>query len=145
MGINEKIVVLWIVLTVATALVASALTIFVVRRHDAQRGRAATTTAGPWPPHMAALPWLVLGVAALGLAGGVLYVAAGASNPPPDSQLAADLLAKGTQTAPANHPVSDVDSMIAGLEAKLQQEPNNPEGWWMLGWSYMRLGRPARP
>lgn len=35
-----------------------------------------------------------------------------------------------------DQPVGDVDSMIASLEAKLRQDPDNPQGWRMLGWSY---------
>src|SRR3546814_15561953 len=30
--------------------------------------------------------------------------------------------------------------MIAGLEARLAQDPNNAEGWRMLGWSYFETG-----
>jgi cytochrome c-type biogenesis protein CcmH len=45
--------------------------------------------------------------------------------------------------APAQHPMGDVTSMIAGLEAKLQQQPNDPQGWQMLAWSYMRTNRPG--
>ena len=33
--------------------------------------------------------------------------------------------------------------MIAGLEARLQQQPGDAQGWQMLGWSYMRTQRPA--
>jgi cytochrome c-type biogenesis protein CcmH len=33
--------------------------------------------------------------------------------------------------------------MIAGLENKLKQAPNDAAGWQMLAWSYMRTGRPA--
>jgi cytochrome c-type biogenesis protein CcmH len=34
-----------------------------------------------------------------------------------------------------------VGAMVAQLEAKLRQSPNDPEGWRMLGWSYMQTGR----
>ena len=37
---------------------------------------------------------------------------------------------------PASH-TGDMDSMIASLEAKLKQNPNNPNGWYILGRSYM--------
>jgi cytochrome c-type biogenesis protein CcmH len=33
--------------------------------------------------------------------------------------------------------------MIAQLEAKMRQSPNDPEGWRMLGWSYGQTGRYA--
>jgi len=34
-----------------------------------------------------------------------------------------------------------VASMVGQLEAKMRQNPNDPEGWRMLGWSYMQMGR----
>lgn len=38
-------------------------------------------------------------------------------------------------------PIADVPAMIAGLEAKLKQDPKNAKGWQMLGWSYFETGR----
>lgn len=35
----------------------------------------------------------------------------------------------------------DIDSMISGLEAKLKANPNDAEGWRMLGWSFFETGR----
>ena len=35
----------------------------------------------------------------------------------------------------------DVDAMVRGLRAKLDKNPNNPEGWYMMGRSYMALKR----
>jgi len=35
----------------------------------------------------------------------------------------------------------DIDTMVAGLQKKLEAEPNNPKGWYMLGRSYMVLKR----
>ncbi len=37
-------------------------------------------------------------------------------------------------------PVPDVTSMIARLEARLRQDPDNPADWRMLGWSYFETG-----
>jgi cytochrome c-type biogenesis protein CcmH len=39
--------------------------------------------------------------------------------------------------------MGEVATMIAGLEARLQQNPGDAQGWQMLGWSYMRTQRPA--
>ena len=36
---------------------------------------------------------------------------------------------------------ADVDSMISSLEAKLKANPNDAEGWRMLGWSFFETGR----
>jgi len=35
----------------------------------------------------------------------------------------------------------EVDQVIAALEAKLQDKPDDAEGWRMLGWSYFETGR----
>ncbi len=35
----------------------------------------------------------------------------------------------------------DIDAMVSGLRAKLEANPDNPEGWYMLGRSYMALNR----
>jgi cytochrome c-type biogenesis protein CcmH len=35
----------------------------------------------------------------------------------------------------------DIDAMVTGLRNKLDANPNNPEGWYMLGRSYMALNR----
>jgi cytochrome c-type biogenesis protein CcmH len=43
----------------------------------------------------------------------------------------------------AAEPVGDVKTMIAQLEAKLKDDPKNPNGWQMLGWSYFETGRYA--
>lgn len=55
--------------------------------------------------------------------------------------------APATQAAeaalPGDHPVADVNAMIGQLEAKMKQTPDDPEGWRMLGWSYMQTGRNA--
>ncbi|TZG24739.1 tetratricopeptide repeat protein [Sphingomonas montanisoli] len=45
-------------------------------------------------------------------------------------------------SAPAG-PVADVASMIASLEKRLQSNPDDAEGWNMLGWSYYSTGRYA--
>jgi cytochrome c-type biogenesis protein CcmH len=45
--------------------------------------------------------------------------------------------------AGADHPQGDVATMIAQLEQQLQAQPANAEGWRMLGWSYMQVGRDA--
>ena len=41
----------------------------------------------------------------------------------------------------AGGPNGHVGPMIAQLEAKMRQSPNDPEGWRMLGWSYMQTSR----
>ena len=38
-------------------------------------------------------------------------------------------------------PQPDVESMISKLESKLKTNPNDAEGWRMLGWSFFETGR----
>jgi cytochrome c-type biogenesis protein CcmH len=35
----------------------------------------------------------------------------------------------------------DVEAMVAKLADRLSQQPNDPTGWRVLGWSYLQLGR----
>ncbi|MDQ2777988.1 MAG: tetratricopeptide repeat protein, partial [Pseudomonadota bacterium] len=46
-------------------------------------------------------------------------------------------------SAPPNVTREQVESMVARLAAKLQAEPDDADGWVMLGRSYMALDRPA--
>ena len=44
----------------------------------------------------------------------------------------------GIEQAPSQ---ADIEKMVAALAAKLDKEPNNPQGWVMLGRSYRVMGR----
>ena len=53
-------------------------------------------------------------------------------------------VAPATASADPTHPGGgDVAGMIGQLEAKMKQTPNDPEGWRMLGWSYIQTQRYA--
>ncbi len=86
-------------------------------------------------PTRGTLIWIVLGVP---LAAVLLYLQLGTPEAlTPQAQTAA---------APQGHAGGDtttatMEQLVAGLAAKLQEEPNNAEGWFMLGRSYMSLGR----
>jgi cytochrome c-type biogenesis protein CcmH len=178
---------LWIVLTVMAALVAAALTVPLVRRHEARADARAATLAvlrdqladvdtqlaagtlqpadaeslrleirrrmlaaghiaedAPQPLAARALGGLALGLAAMvALAAAALY--AGMGKP----QLAA-----GPQTVapppaapadPANDPqaTAEIAQLITGLEKKVAQKPDDPQGWQLLGWAYFQTGRYA--
>ena len=47
----------------------------------------------------------------------------------------------GPMSTPRQLP--DVDTMIERLAARLQSQPNDAEGWRMLGWSYFHVQRPS--
>ena len=47
----------------------------------------------------------------------------------------------GTKSGPGQAP--DIQQMVASLAARLEQQPDDLNGWKMLGRSYMTLGNPA--
>lgn len=53
----------------------------------------------------------------------------------PNSPTIADL-----QMADGNQSVASVDDMVGRLEARLEANPQDVEGWRMLGWSHFRVG-----
>lgn len=57
---------------------------------------------------------------------------------PQDSAIA------GAPGADGKAPVGDVDSMIDKLAQRLAKEPNDGEGFRMLGWSYLMTGHPEK-
>jgi cytochrome c-type biogenesis protein CcmH len=86
------------------------------------------------------LPWVAVAVAGVvALAATGLYALIGR----PDMPSARAVAANSADSDTAGHPIADVSTMIAELEAKLRANPNDAEGWRMLGWSYGAVGRPA--
>ena len=86
------------------------------------------------------LSGLALGmVAMVAVAAGALYANMGqpdlASGP---AAPAAPAPAAGPPQGPAD---GEVAQLITGLEQKMQANPQDPEGWRMLGWSYFQTGR----
>ncbi len=47
--------------------------------------------------------------------------------------------ASPVQANPHNKPINSVEGMLAGLEARLQQQPDDVQGWLLLGKSYKHL------
>ncbi len=50
--------------------------------------------------------------------------------------------AAAASSAAASAGLPDVDTMIAKLVARLGKQPNDANGWKMLGWSYLNTERP---
>lgn len=81
---------------------------------------------------------LLLGAGGLVLAAVAVVVVRSNSAPPASTGPALGVAQNGTA------PLDDVDTMINRLATRLEKEPNDGEGFRMLGWSYVMTGRPER-
>jgi cytochrome c-type biogenesis protein CcmH len=103
-----------------------------VKRRVLAEGRTPEPPRRPLPPK--AMVPLALGLAAVVvLAASAVYLKIG--HPQPSAPREAAL--------PAGHPGGDPAAMIAQLEGRMRDQANDPEGWRMLGWSYLQVGRNA--
>ena len=103
-----------------------------VKRRVLAEGRTAEPPRRPLPAR-AMIP-LALGVAAIVALGATgLYLKLGHPQATAPAQAA----------LPPGHPGGDPATMVAQLEASLKAQPNDPDGWRMLGWSYLQVGRNA--
>ncbi len=89
-----------------------------------------------------ALAGVAIGLAAMvALAGAGLYISLGrpmlAGGSPPVGLATATAPAPGATAAPSG----EIATVVAGLEKKMQENPGDPEGWRMLGWSYFQTQR----
>jgi cytochrome c-type biogenesis protein CcmH len=132
---------LWTLLTVVSSVGAGFLVALFLRRLER--------------PQQAAVA--VVGLIGLGIVG--LFALGDNSDMPPQSgfagrpgpsaveALAAVALSDGTEDqsrSPSQAPLGTVDEMIARLVERLGRNPNDPEGWRMLGWSYFNTDRFAQ-
>jgi cytochrome c-type biogenesis protein CcmH len=76
------------------------------------------------------------------LAPGSGSVAGDAASPDVRGPSAAEVAAASTMKPSEQREMAE--GMVAQLEARLQQQPNNPDGWVMLMRSRMTLGEPAK-
>ncbi|MBS0362114.1 MAG: c-type cytochrome biogenesis protein CcmI [Proteobacteria bacterium] len=108
-----------------------------VKRRVLAEGRQAEPAQRPLSERTLLI--LALGlVAVVVLAATGLYLKLGQPTAPSSSPVA-----QGQGPLPPGHPGADVTQMIGQLEAKMKAQPNDPEGWRMLAWSYMQVGRNA--
>jgi cytochrome c-type biogenesis protein CcmH len=96
---------------------------------DAAPAAKATATRGARPLA------IVVGIALIAVSGG-LYLALGRPGLP-----ASPYDPTAEQLAAREGMLREVDTMVAGLAARLKAQPNDPTGWRMLGWSYLQLGK----
>lgn len=93
----------------------------------------APATRGRW---LAALVAVIVPLAAIGL-----YWDLGTPQAVRLAAATAGMQQSSAQNAPGAQGTPSVEEMVTRLAARLEQEPNNPQGWFMLGRSYMSLGR----
>jgi len=102
-----------------------------------------TTEAPPRPLGPATLGRLAIGLAVVvAVAGTYLYTSLGRPDLAVDPALTTAgntaVAPDAASTAAAN---ADVASMVTQLETRMQDNPNDAEGWRMLGWSYFQTSR----
>jgi cytochrome c-type biogenesis protein CcmH len=115
-----------------------------IKRRILAEDRETPAAARPLPA--TAMPWVALGlVAVVALCATALYALMGHPELTSNATIGkvADAAPAAQASDPQGHPMGEVSRMIAGLEARLQQQPGDAQGWQMLGWSYMRTQRPA--
>ncbi len=125
-----------------TGLAGIALGIVVMRVWQAKEGAAETADTpqgkgAPPPSGQASSRNLLIGAGALAVVAAAIFAFR-------DEQ--ADEAALPGLAAPAgsDQQLADVDTMIAKLAARLEKDPNDGEGFRMLGWSYLMTGRPQQ-
>lgn len=107
----------------------------------APAANAATPTDGTEPAAPTARPLsrnLLIGAGALVLLAVVVLAVRSRDAAPSATSPAMGVQQNGDK------PLVDVDTMISRLAARLEKEPNDGEGFRMLGWSYVMTGRPER-
>lgn len=93
-----------------------------------QQPESATRTGGQW------IGFAV--IAFIPVLSGLLYLTLGTPQ-----ALVTDTRGPSTAAGVEGQHPQDVASMVAGLAARLEQNPDDPEGWFMLGRSYMQMNR----
>lgn len=91
-----------------------------------------------------ALSGVAIGLAAMvALAAGALYTSMGKPGMGGMGGTSVPVTAPTQQTAAADPAArnSEVAGLISALEAKMAKNPEDPEGWRMLGWSYFQTER----
>ena len=85
--------------------------------------------------HFAAAPFILSKIDAKAADLGLDFIKA----PPPSKKLSGSDI-DAIQSLPKQEQTDLIEGMVAGLAAKLEENPNNPDGWAMLVRSYAHLG-----
>ena len=85
---------------------------------------------------------MVTGIASIVVLGSVgLYAALGRPDLPSVQSQAQAPAAQQTAQAAGAQQDGEVDSLVKKLEKRLADNPNDPDSWRVLGWSYYNMGR----
>lgn len=107
-----------------------------VERRLIGAARIETSTVEP-PMNLTDRTTFIAIAAAIAVGSGVLYAVVGSPDAPPGRAIAM------TPTGPADSTtveknIASVDEMMVKLESRLEEKPDDAEGWRMLGWSKFR-------
>jgi cytochrome c-type biogenesis protein CcmH len=108
-----------------------------IKRRMLAAGHIAEDAANPVGSK--ALGFVAIGLAGMvALAAGALYTSMGK----PGMGTGAPAETASAPAAPAEaQAAGEIAALVAGLERKMQENPADPEGWRMLGWSYFQTQR----
>jgi tetratricopeptide (TPR) repeat protein len=97
----------------------------------------ARAVQGDKTPALDPAPAAAPGVMAPSAAAPTIMADAGKTMEPPMSKRPMGAPSDMPTAEGGKKPLADVDSMIKGLAARMEKDPNNADGWRMLGWSYL--------
>lgn len=111
-----------------------------IKRRMLAAGHMAEDAARPFGSR--SLGGIAIGMAALvGLAAAVLYSTMGQPQLGGIPGTAAAAAPPAAAPADPAQETAEIASLITGLEKKMAAQPQDPQGWQMLGWAYFQTGR----
>jgi len=102
---------------------------------------AGTSIAKPEEETQNPRPAAAIAIAAIVAASGVALYALEGSPQTPSAIRPLAAASDASAAIPAQTNIGSVETMLDGLKSKLAADPENADGWRMLGWSYFNLGR----
>lgn len=108
-----------------------------LKRRILTEGRKPEKESRPFAANLRA--GIAIGLA-VAMSGSAVWLYARLGNPELATTVTAAAAAPATAAADGQES-PDVASMVAQLEQRMKENPGDPEGWRMLGWSYFQLQR----
>jgi cytochrome c-type biogenesis protein CcmH len=110
-----------------------------LKRRILTEGRSPAAAARPFATNIRAGIAIALAVA---MSGAATWLYARLGNPELATTVTGPAAAEGgAPAADGGQAPPDVGAMVAQLEQRMKENPGDPEGWRMLGWSYFQLQR----